>query len=70
VEVRVNGAPAERLGAGDSFGIDALLRDTEPSTASVLTPVEAVTVARADFVSRVTPPARAAIRRPERSPTS
>jgi signal-transduction protein with cAMP-binding, CBS, and nucleotidyltransferase domain len=64
VELRMNGGPPERLGAGDSFGVDSLLRDSEPSTASAVTPVAALTIARADFVSRVTPPSR------KRSPTS
>jgi predicted MFS family arabinose efflux permease len=62
VELRMNGGSPERLGAGDSFGLDSLLRDAERSTASAVTPVDALTIARADFVSRVTPPARAAVR--------
>jgi CRP-like cAMP-binding protein len=61
VEVSANGGPPEELGAGESFGMDALLRDA-PSAARALTPVAALTLARSDFVSRVTPPARAAIR--------
>jgi CRP-like cAMP-binding protein len=59
VELREDGGPPERLGAGDSFGAAALLRDDGPSSpAAALTPVSALTIARADFLSRVTPPAR------------
>ncbi|MEA2470002.1 MAG: Transrane secretion effector [Thermoleophilaceae bacterium] len=68
VDLREDGGPPERLGAGDSFGAAALLRDDEPHPpAAALTEVSALTIARSDFLRRVTPPARRAARRaPER----
>jgi MFS family permease len=63
VELRLDGGPPERLGAGDSFGAAGLLRNGSPSsTASALTPVTAFRIRRADFMARVTPPARGARR--------
>ncbi|MEA2412221.1 MAG: hypothetical protein QOC77_2782 [Thermoleophilaceae bacterium] len=68
VDLREDGGPPERPGAGDSFGAAALLRDDEPHPpAAALTEVSALTIARSDFLRRVTPPARRAARRaPER----
>jgi hypothetical protein len=65
VELRADGGPPERLGSGDSFGAGGLLPGAAPPTraASAITPVSAFRIERADFMMRVTPPARASTRR-------
>jgi predicted MFS family arabinose efflux permease len=52
-EIALDGA-SDPLGAGDCFGERALLHDGPcGSTATALTPVTALTISRADFMSRV-----------------
>jgi predicted MFS family arabinose efflux permease len=55
VEVRLDGRPTRRLGAGEAFGEIALLRDT-PRTATVMavTDVDLLALDRDEFVAAVT----------------
>jgi CRP-like cAMP-binding protein len=55
VEHHAEGASAQRLGEGEYFGHDALLRHAPcPATISAVTSVTTLTVSRMDFLSCVT----------------
>jgi predicted MFS family arabinose efflux permease len=54
VEMQADGRPPSRLGPGEAFGEAALMRDGRAeSTATALTDVDTLTIARADFLSRI-----------------